>query len=178
MNLENAGDGLTHEDFKDRLRKSEPARRLVAQLLIALNACELRIAPLEVAPTYGERGAYIDDGDIHARFKPEGKWYRFEVKGLSVDFTGLDDWPFGKRIFVDEKDGWDRKDPKPAGYFSVNRAKTVAIYLPCSNPAAWSVEKIPDSHYKAETEFLVATTSGCKAYTLPRWSGGDMEAGP
>jgi hypothetical protein len=166
MNLERAGEGLTHDDFKKRLRDSEPVRLLVAGLLDALGAREVRVPPQRIAPTYEDRGSYIDNGDLYARFRPGGTWHRFEAKGLSVDFTGVDDWPFGGTIFVDEKDGWERKDPKPKGYFSVNRAMTVAIYLPCSNPSRWYVKNAYDSHYKTYTDFYATTIDCCTAYDL------------
>ena len=168
MNLARAGEGLTHDDFKERLRESEPARRLIAGLLILQGATELQIDEPRIAPTYEERGSYIDRGDLYARFIGETQLHRYEVKRLSVSFSGLEDWPFKGTIFVDEVDGWERKQPKPRGYFSVDHEMTAAIWLPCSHPEEWWVKKVYDKHYRTQVEFYATSVRRCRAYRLPR----------
>lgn len=58
----------------------------------------VEIQPTEEAPTAAEHRAYSDSGDLFA-WQKNGPRRRFEVKGLTITFSGRRDWPF-REVFV------------------------------------------------------------------------------
>lgn len=103
----------THEKFKAALEESTNAVWLAARILSG-KGFHVRINASRVAPTHDVRHEYGDDGDLEISQK-------VEVKRISRNFTGSNDWPFGDEVIVDGKNNFDKKFPAPAYYICFSK---------------------------------------------------------
>lgn len=62
---------------------------------------------------------HVDDGDIYI-WKERGEQLRIDVKHVSVDFTGKDDFPF-PYMFVADIRAIERANPFPLAYIVANK---------------------------------------------------------
>lgn len=138
-------DSGNHQIFLENLKESERVRWLVAQWIMSHNF-PIQMFPTEYAPTYEEWKRYADGGDIY--FLIDREWKRAEAKGLSADFTCLEDWPFDDFI-VCQRHSFDRARPKPTLYVCLNKARThVAYHWVRNTRNHWWVEERDDRRYE------------------------------
>ena len=142
------------DKFVSHLKASEDARWFVARWLSG-RGHTVTLKPLAIAPTPDEIYDYVDDGDIHTELG------RFEVKRLSVDFTGAADWPFRDYI-VCGKNAWDRAKPKPYAFVTLSsNMRFAGVLIP--EPETWWVKTIVDKRYdNYSQEFYLTKTSAVK----------------
>lgn len=154
--------GEEHPKFLGRLDKSQDAVLVIAKWLTRQGYWVL-VPPHKKAPNYAERWKYRDKGDAFIatplKFEPQipeikterlFDLRRIDVKGLTCDFTGRDDWPHRDRFFVCSRSSLDESDPQPERLFYVNRAFTHFGVLDPKKRDGWIVEKIKDSHFPGE----------------------------
>lgn len=134
-----------HEQFKERLVASEPAKLYVARWLHS-QGFPVIIRPLRVAPTRKEAQFYSDNGDLEIL-------HRVEAKHLSREFTGPQDWPYPdksmpadkKEFYVCSKSSYDRADPKPLWYFYLSNSHECAARVWGGRTQKWWVKDVTDS---------------------------------
>ncbi len=124
-----------HNRFLQRLADSEAARFAVAQHLCRKGSL-IEIPPLRFAPTAADAEHYRDEGDLFLVTRK-----RIEVKGLSINFTGRDDWPFAY-VFVTSKTVAEREGRPVAAYISISADLKHAVVIKGSTSGLWfSVDK-------------------------------------
>lgn len=117
--------------FINHLRSSEPDRWLVARYLVA-KGCTVTIGPMRETPHSSRWKEFADNGDLYA----DG--FRIEVKGLSSQFTGLDEFPYPQGAIVCAAHSYDDANPKPYCYFLLSKdRKTAAIAYGEDHPRWW-----------------------------------------
>ena len=123
-----------HQRFQQRLRGSWPALFTAAQWLWS-KGYDLEIPALRCAPTAAEHELYADSGDVFATRDGERK--RFEITGLTVNFTGAADWPseFYGQAIVDRVHRFEvTKSAPPYAYIKVSKdLRYAAIILQSTN---------------------------------------------
>lgn len=132
-----------HEKFLKFLDESRPAVMFVAQWFNKLGYT-IGLPPTTKAKTYEEWEEHADSGDLIINM-------RLEVKQLSADFTGREDWPF-KDFIVCAKHSFDRADPKPYMYVIVNKAMTHAGIVMGSHSGNWTVEERADGRFNGRKQ--------------------------
>jgi hypothetical protein len=121
--------------FRANYAKSFNAVWAVARRIHRQGELEVRISPFHLRPTFAEREAYGDAGDILVRRMGRDDWERVEVKGRSLDFTCLDDFPYPS-FFLERVNHLEKFDPAYA-YFMANRALTRAAVVMGSTRPKW-----------------------------------------
>ncbi|MFW5970495.1 MAG: hypothetical protein ACOCQT_00200 [Desulfovermiculus sp.] len=117
------------------------------------------------APRHEDWQDYADSGDLEIN-------QRMEVKRLSVDFTGRQDWPFGSKFLVCARHSFDRAMPKPHAYIILNRTGTHAAIVKKETYPQWYVEKRTDSRYQGvEQEFYLAPLECVQFHQLKQQEG-------
>jgi|SRR6188768_3248154 len=132
-----------HREFQQRLVLSAPAVFAVG-LLHHYRGESVVIPGLQIAPTADEHRNYVDGGDLFV--VSEMKRRRIEVKRLSCNFTGPDDWPYGAEMFIGPVAQTDRLDARGAAeaYYSVsNDYAAVGLIKPASKPK-WYRKHVPN----------------------------------
>ena len=144
-----------HEDFKRRLRRSRLAVEAVADWLRQYGS--VRIPKTRVAPTHAESGGYKDGGDLFFK-QPNWKgWRCYEIKGVSITFTGKSDYPY-ERMAVCSLNSWKNvlKRPQlPSSYITVSADLQHIGVVKVSTRAQWKVDKLLDGRrgYEYDTLF-------------------------
>ena len=88
-----------------------------------------------------------DDGDLEICL-------RVEVKGLSAQFTGPDDWPFSPHFIVCAKHAWDLAMPKPYGFIYISKDEHHLAFLKGDTSKFWTVERRKDGRMEeAEQDY-------------------------
>lgn len=124
-----------HAGFLERLDGSIPAMNKVADFLRAQGKTVVVHLP-ERAPTRSVAHNYSDKGDLTV----DGK--KYECKGIDKSFTCYEDWPLKPHFIVDGKETYDKKKPKPLGYYTVNRELTHAVFIDAiATRTSWYIEK-------------------------------------
>ncbi len=159
-----------HERFLKRLADSEAARMAVAMHLSSKGAL-VEVPPIRFAPTAAEAEQYRDAGDLFLVTRK-----RIEVKGLGINFTGREDWPF-PYVFVSRKEDVERANGAVSAYISVSSdLKYGAIIRQATSPHWYAVKK-PNrltgnvEHYMAcpleHVEFVTIGKHGVDSPTDP-----------
>lgn len=133
-------DQRNHDRFLSHLDDSEVAVRRVAELWLQAGV-GVRLAPARKAATRSDWESAIDAGDLFVE-------HRIEVKRLSVHFTSLQDWPFGRHFIVCSKNSFDRAFPKPWAYLTFNETMTHYAITKTTSQRHWYVEVREDSRYE------------------------------
>ncbi len=104
---------------------------------------------------------YADQGDIEIS-------QRVEIKQLSAQFTGPDDWPFKPKFIVCAKHSWDRSVPKPYAYIVLSKDGMNAGIVMGHTNSEWTVEERTDTRYKnVKQEFYFCPMEHIKWVKLP-----------
>ena len=107
----------------------------------------VRVNAAGAAPEASQWKDYVDVGDLEICL-------RVEVKKLSANFTGLDDWPFRNEFIVCAKHAYDKATPKPFGFFFLSANNTHAAVVKAATAPSWTVKVRKDSRYEdVEQEF-------------------------
>jgi len=126
-------DERTHARFQELLAESDECVWTVMRWA-SRNGFTVRKQPMAIAPTVDDRFDYKDDADLELCMP-------VEVKHLTCDFTGPDDWPF-RNFIVDSVSNFETKVRRPWRYICVNRAMThLAIVDVRATRRAWYVER-------------------------------------
>lgn len=125
-----------HRRFLRALDESEEAVMQAARWLRA-QGFPVRINPTFRAPTADQWRDYSDSGDLEIT-------QRVEVKRLSREFTGIEDWPFGKDYIVTSEGNWRRMRPKPYAFITFNRSMTHAGIVYSRDSERWYVQERRD----------------------------------
>lgn len=127
-----------HKKFLESLDQSNLDVWLVAMWLQSRGNM-VQVNALHKAPTADKWSEFSDNGDLFI-------YRRQEVKALSADFTGLDDWPFGKEFFICAKESIDRSKENTEFFFYLNRAKThIAVLNVQKTRKLWKVKSTKDN---------------------------------
>jgi len=137
-----------HARFLSHLDKSTTAVWCVAQWLCN-RGYQATVLPATKAANPSEWKDHADVGDILLS-------QRIEVKRLSVEFSGREDWPFGEDFIVCAKHAWDRAKPKPHAFIILSANMGHAAIVKGDTFGRWRVEKRKDSRYNGiEQEFYL-----------------------
>lgn len=132
-----------HAKFQQHLRESQSCVDLAAEWL-RRTGYNVIVNPMSVAATHGEWREHRNGGDLSVAM-------RVEVKGLSCDFTGPDDWPFKsngeKAAIVCARHAWDDAKPKPYAFIQFNKQRTHCAFIRGSTNSLWWVEVKTDRRY-------------------------------
>ncbi len=129
-----------HKKFLEGLESSKQAVWLVARWLVD-HGYTVTIPPTSEAPEQKDWREFADAGDL------EVSGQRVEVKCLSAEFTGPDNWPFPDFI-VCAKHAWDNADPKPYRICYLNKAMTHFAALDCLGTCdQWTSRIVADSRF-------------------------------
>lgn len=139
-----------HSRFVDHLNQSRHGVWLVADWLNR-KGMDVTITANSVSKGYEDRMDHVDSGDLYIN-------QRVEVKSLSAEFTGKDNWPFGKELIVCAKHSYDNATPKPYMYMLLSKDKTHAIIIMGRNHKKWTVKKYKDKRYEnMEQDFYISS---------------------
>lgn len=148
-----------HSKFLQHLDESQTAVWHVAKWLHGLGY-KVAVNAISKAPRHEDWQDYADSGDLEIN-------QRMEVKKLSVDFTGPQDWPFGSKFLVCAKHSFDRATPKPHAYIILSKSGTHAAIVKKESYQRWYVEQRKDSRYQdVEQEFYLAPLDCVQFYQL------------
>jgi hypothetical protein len=138
-----------HEEFLERLKASEHARFVWAQVEHAKGRT-IEIPPTKYAPTAAEAPFYVDRGDLIWVVRR-----RFEVKHLGITFSGPDDWPYPVMLV--------------SNVASVDRAEDVLAYIAISHDyACGAIAKCDTRKYWHVVETFAKNTGNVeKNYACP-----------
>lgn len=137
---------LTDAKFVTSLASAFQAECAVAVAIARRGAVEITLPTYRVRPTYEQRFAYRDDGDLRMRWHHESsRLYRVEVKWRTVNFLTPQDYPYST-AFVDEVVNLDAKDPRPDYYFLCNRALTACLVVNLARAQLDTIDR-HDSRY-------------------------------
>ena len=135
-----------HQRFLLHLDRSQDALFVVARHLYR-QGNSLKMDGVRKRPKSADPKDFADNGDIYIQPENEFDWQRIEVKGLSVDFTNANDWPYKSKFLVCAKHSYDDAEPKPNRYYILNKAKTHAAIVDGKTSILWTVESRADSRY-------------------------------
>jgi hypothetical protein len=134
------------DKFHERLDQSERARWVAAMLLWRKGNA------ITLLPTQHERA---DAGDVLV--SKGGTRGVVEVKHLTYDWTGPDDWPFrsktgAKHVIVDRVDVYSKRRSVPLAYYIFNRALTHVAVVKAATKTAWYTDTIHFKGYARDLE--------------------------
>jgi hypothetical protein len=133
-----------HKKFLNHLHTSDDTVWFVARWLWE-HGQTIYMEPRIEAPSHSVWKNYIDSGDMYIKYNDT--WKRIEAKGVSVCFTGINDWPFPDFI-VCAKHSFDNANPIPACYIIVSKDKKALAIVNALQHNKWSICKRKDSRYK------------------------------
>jgi hypothetical protein len=153
-----------HPAFLERLERSKKATHAIAKFEKKKKR-NVVVNEIQFSPTRALAANFSDKGDMLI----DGKLY--EVKGLTAEFTGHKDWPFGVHFIVDGKGTCDKKKPKPLGYYIVNSSLTYFAYVSVQNTRQlWTVDKRLDRNVQKEMDFYFCPLGLVTFWALHRLS--------
>lgn len=120
MNGEHPYGNKYHKEFLERLDASRPAVWVVAQYLQS-RGHSIQVPPDRAVANASEWKEGSDQGDFFMLL-------RGEVKHITYPFTCAEDWPFDC-FMVAQKNVFDRANPKPWGYFTLNPDMTHLAFV-------------------------------------------------
>ena len=94
---------------------------------------------VRVTPDPSKQEEYADEGDLYIQ-------QRIEVKHLSAQFTGRQDWPF-KDFIVCAKHSFDNAFPKPHAYIILSKDLCHVAVVMAANHKSWTVSERTDKRY-------------------------------
>ena len=131
-----------HVRFLGHLRASNEAVAHVAQWM-ASHGRDVLIKGTKYASEHSAWRDFADAGDLFIL-------KRIEVKRLSVDFTGVDDWPFGNNFIVCAKHAFDRAKDKPEAFVILSQNMEHCAVVPVATSNFWYEEERTDSRYTGD----------------------------
>ena len=150
---------LDHTRFKQDLRNSQKGVARVASWL-SEKGRSIMMPGLSVAPTADVRHDSTDDGDLFILRRQEVKW-------ISAEFTGHEDWPFGRHFIVTSYHGYEKmKDSPPENFFCLNKPMThCGVVNVKKTKPKWYVQDRTD-HYDNKAPFYFCPVDLVKFYEL------------
>jgi hypothetical protein len=143
-----------HQRFTEHLEASTAAVWIAAKWLHS-KGLTVTVNRTEVAPDAGQWREYVDEGDIEVTGKT-GKRYRVEVKGLGVNFSGPEDWPFDSEFIVCGKNSHERAEPKPYAYLILSKDLLSMAVVYTDTERFWREKVKQDHRYeKLQQAFLL-----------------------
>jgi len=153
-----------HKKFLKHLRESDDAVHKIKNWL-EQGGCIVTKPENTEAKTQNEWKNHVDSGDLFVNFM--GKDHVIEVKRLSIFFTSKDDWVFGTKFIVCEKNSFDRRIIKPFMYIILNKNMTHIAVVMEATKNNWYIEKRTDKRYDNVTqEFYLVPLEYVKWYKL------------
>lgn len=128
-----------HKRFLEHLSGSLDAVWVVAKWLQS-SGYAVTVNPIKKAPSADQWKEYVDGGDLEIR-------QRVEIKHISRNFTGRQDWAFGDDFIVCARHSYDNAKPKPYAYIVVSGDYKACAIVPASTAQQWRVDKRGDSRY-------------------------------
>ncbi len=137
-----------HARFTRHLTDSHDSVWKVAQWLFK-RGHHVRVGQISRPRKRDEWRENTDNGDIEISL-------RIEVKHLSTQFTGRDDWPFPDFI-VCATGQWDRAVPKPYAYVYISKDNLHLAVLKGDSSKLWTMDRRKDRRYEGvEQDFYLA----------------------
>jgi hypothetical protein len=166
-------DAAGHEKAVEAMRASDRCVFIVAEWLHGLGY-SISVPAVTFAKRHEDWKHHADKGDLFIRHlkRPRGyAWHKVEVKGLTYDFTGAQDWPFRESMgfhsdqyIVCTKHQWDRADPKPVAYISLSRDREYAAILTTADTSSWRVEDVTHTRQDGRTQAKYITHPDQSSY--------------
>ena len=144
----------THQKFIRSLENTQQAVCAVAVFLSKLGLT-VQVPGLHIAPTPEERHQFRDLGDLFVL-------KRVEVKQLTYDFSGREDFPFPD-FLICSQDSFDSAKEKPLGFVTLNRIGTHAAMVNCDTRHLWRTRLV-----KNRTRGTEANQYACDL-DIPLW---------
>lgn len=145
----------------------QDGRNMVAYVTFELISRGVGVAvpPSRVRPdgcSFEKMEEFSDEGDLRVYYEERDSWPRVEVKGRSVEFTGLDDFPFNT-VLVDTVRNIDKKGA-PAAYITVSQQTGAMIIISRRSKHTWSKTSRFDSKRQIDETFYEAPVNECKTF--------------
>lgn len=109
------------EAFHRRLENSRFSTFLIAKYLHK-RGFSVTVSAFDYRPHGSDWEDHTDDGDLYV-WQGTGPKLRIDVKHISTDFTGQEDFPHD-RMFISDIRAIRRANPHPEAYVILNRAAT------------------------------------------------------
>jgi hypothetical protein len=123
-----------HAKFITRLRGAKAGEFVWGYWLSITRGYDIEIPATKEAPTAADHAEYVDKGDVFAT--KAGRRLRFEVKTLSVTFTGPKDWPYPE-VFVARVEQVDRAIDDVCAWISLSNDFGAAVRVEPTTRAKW-----------------------------------------
>lgn len=143
------------ELFTKECKEGHKWERYVAHFL-SLHGLSVRVGKQTIRESIDEINEYENEPDLVCQ------GFVLEVKSRKEAFTSPDHFPY-PTIFVDEVEGWNKKDPKPEAVICVSRQTGSMIAIPQVSEPHWEVSqrtfdrtrKSVCDYYEADKELWV-----------------------
>ena len=138
------------ERYRKHVAESDTTVQLVAKHLLS-KGYTIQVPPAHVAANQSDRRKMMDEGDLFVL-------QRMEVKGQSIKFTGLGDYPYKAMIVCNRNSFDNHKGMPPAFYFIVSADNTtMAVVDVKKTKERWWSEQRRDSRYEdvVETYYFI-----------------------
>jgi hypothetical protein len=151
-------------NFVNDLKESDKHVEFIADWLRKSKGLNVRKRELKIRPNVEDMSEYSDDGDLEIIFD-NGNIDIVEVKRRSLNFTSkldfIKNYPNYDSLIIDVAHGWDKKDPKPAGYILTNYAVTHCFIVYAKTRKYWlkrrrwdKVKKRMRNFYECPLDYL------------------------
>jgi hypothetical protein len=159
--------GLSDEQFLRDLKHAYFVTRKVMDNCVMNGAVHAFGAEYMERPTFEQRGAYKDDGDLFVRWDHDSPVLRYEVKWRNLNFTGPHDYPH-PTIFVDEVENMNTKGVRPDVYIITNKDVTHAVKIKVDG-APLSIENHWDKRYHTFIDSYSVPRSYATGLVIESW---------
>ena len=139
------------ERYRKNVAESDSTVQVVAKHLLK-KGYTVQIPSSHVAANQSDRRKMMDEGDLFVL-------QRMEVKGQSIKFTGLDDYPYKAMIVCNRNSFDNHKGMPPAFYYIVSADNsTMAVVDVKKTKDKWWAEKKRDHRYEdvEETFYFIS----------------------
>jgi hypothetical protein len=146
--------------FRKALKGSMAGVNRVAEWLSQMGMSVV-VCGQSIAPNLSEE-RWSDSGDLFLL-------KRLEVKHLTTDFTGYEDWPHKPHFIVTSKGNFDKipKAEKPEAYIVLNKDMTHAGVVNVKDTREdWYVQERMDAIFKNKKPFYFCPLKAVKWHTL------------
>jgi len=145
----------------------QDGRNMVAYVTFELISRGVGVAvpPSRVRPdgcSFEQMEEFSDDGDLKVYYEERDAWPRVEVKGRSVEFTGLHDFPFDT-VLVDTVRNINKKGP-PAAYITVSQVTGAMIVISQRSRDAWREKERVDKKRNISDRFYEVPVKDCRTF--------------
>jgi hypothetical protein len=149
-----------HRKFLNHLDNSQGAVFAVAQMLNK-RGYSVTFPSSSKAEKHSDWKKHADNGDLFIN-------QRVEVKQLSVEFSNMQNWPFGGDFIVCARHAFDRATPKPFVFVILSASMKNAAVVFGADYEKWDVKTRKDSRYEnVVQEFYFSPVNLVRFFKMP-----------